>query len=145
LYSHGEVMIISGKIFTQFGVVISFSLRYLGEIGWTGQVRLTIISALNSSPEPLCQHKTLFEFVHIFAHRKESLVRFSDLGERIQECIRDIVDDSTVLIRARRVCNVLMHMNVLEYNEPDGDSTQIKKRRLAHSVDSKNARNRVLR
>jgi hypothetical protein len=55
--------------------------------------------------------------VNIFPHNQEALIRLANARKRIEEGVREVIDDTLRLFWSRWMCNMLVHYDVLEDNE----------------------------
>jgi len=82
-------------------------------MAWTREVPLTVGPTAYPVPQPLSNIQPFFELVDALPHGKEPLVWFSHFRERVQECVREIVDQPVVLVWTRRMGDMLVHVHML--------------------------------
>ena len=112
LHGDGEVVVVARKIFTRFRIAVSFSLRSLHAQGLTNKL-LTVRPVAHAVEKSFRERNPFFELVDMLAHGQEALVGFAHPRERIQEAIRDTVDDSRGAFGCGRMCDMLVHDNML--------------------------------
>jgi len=103
-------VIIRCKIFTEDGIAALFSLRYSFK---QNKKRLTICATADAAPEAFADDEPILELIDGLPHVEKAFIRFAHACKCIEESVLDVINESWCGFWPWRVCEMLVHMNML--------------------------------